>query len=198
MSPSHGPSPVPPADVVVFGGTGDLAVRKLLPATIRVIEPDGSDRERRYWSPPYVRDAAKASWSPEQWEEAVLDALRLAVKRRMVSDVEVGVLLSGGVDSSLVVGLLAEQGREASSVKRTLMTRGLIGRDKAALNAKDSAERIANHRSRGGVIGTPNEIVDQLGQYAEAGIQGVQLQWLDLDDLSGLELFASDVLPQLR
>ena len=32
MSPSHGPSPVPPADVVVFGGTGDLAVRKLLPA----------------------------------------------------------------------------------------------------------------------------------------------------------------------
>ena len=87
-------------------------VRKLPPATIRVIEPDGTDRERRYWSPPYVRDAAKASWSEGEWEEAVLDSLRLAVKRRMVSDVEVGVLLSGGVDSSLVVGLLAEQGQQ--------------------------------------------------------------------------------------
>ncbi|MEX2290697.1 MAG: N-acetylglutaminylglutamine amidotransferase [Mycobacteriales bacterium] len=86
-------------------------VRKLPPATVRVIEPDGTSRERRYWSPPYTRDPARASWSEGEWEEAVLDALRLAVERRMVSDVEVGVLLSGGVDSSLVVGLLAEQGQ---------------------------------------------------------------------------------------
>jgi asparagine synthase (glutamine-hydrolysing) len=41
----------------------------------------------------------------------VLDALRLAVKRRLVADVDVGVLLSGGLDSSLIVGLLAEQGQ---------------------------------------------------------------------------------------
>jgi asparagine synthase (glutamine-hydrolysing) len=87
-------------------------IRKLPPATMRVMEPDGTTRERRYWSPPYVRDADKAAWSAEEWEEAVLDALRLSVKRRMVSDVEVGVLLSGGVDSSLVVGLLAEQGQQ--------------------------------------------------------------------------------------
>jgi asparagine synthase (glutamine-hydrolysing) len=86
-------------------------VRKLPPATLRVLEPDGSTHERRYWAPPYAREAASAGWSAQEWEEAVLDALRLAVKRRMVSDVEVGVLLSGGVDSSLVVGLLAEQGQ---------------------------------------------------------------------------------------
>ncbi len=42
----------------------------------------------------------------------VLEALRLAVRRRMVADVPVGVLLSGGVDSSLIVGLLAEQGQQ--------------------------------------------------------------------------------------
>ncbi|CAN5788788.1 MAG: TIGR03560 family F420-dependent LLM class oxidoreductase [Thermomicrobiales bacterium] len=94
--------------------------------------------------------------------------------------------------------LLADVGREPASVKRTLMTRGLTGRNEAELAAKDTAERIANHKSRGGVIGTPNEIVDQLGRYAEAGIEGVQLQWLDLDDLSGLELIASEVIPQLR
>ena len=94
--------------------------------------------------------------------------------------------------------MLADVGREPATVKRTLMTRGLTGRNEAELAAKDTPERIANHKSRGGVIGTPNEIVDQLGRYAEAGIEGVQLQWLDLDDLSGLELIASEVIPQLR
>jgi asparagine synthase (glutamine-hydrolysing) len=86
-------------------------VRKLPPATVRVIERDGTTRERTYWAPPYSRVPERSGWSAQEWEERVLDALRLAVKRRMVSDVEVGVLLSGGVDSSLVVGLLAEQGQ---------------------------------------------------------------------------------------
>ncbi len=51
------------------------------------------------------------SWSAGDWEDAVLDRLRVAVERRMVSDVPVGVLLSGGLDSSLVVALLAEAGQ---------------------------------------------------------------------------------------
>ena len=97
---------VVPAPRTVLAG-----VRKLPPATVRVVEPDGTSRDRTYWQPPYTRDPDKASWSPRDWEEAVLDALRLAVRRRMIADVEVGVLLSGGVDSSLVVGLLAEQGQ---------------------------------------------------------------------------------------
>ena len=41
----------------------------------------------------------------------MLDALRAAVERRMVADVPVGVLLSGGLDSSLIVALLAEAGQ---------------------------------------------------------------------------------------
>ncbi len=98
---------VVPAPRTVLAG-----VRKLPPATVRVIEADGTSRDRTYWQPPYTRDPAKAAWSPQDWEQAVLDALRLAVRRRMVADVEVGVLLSGGVDSSLVVGLLAEQGQQ--------------------------------------------------------------------------------------
>ena len=87
-------------------------VRKLPPATLRVLEADGITRDTVYWSPPYERVPERAGWSAGQWEEAVLDALRVSVRRRMVSDVEVGVLLSGGVDSSLVVGLLAEQGQQ--------------------------------------------------------------------------------------
>jgi asparagine synthase (glutamine-hydrolysing) len=96
---------VPPPRTIVSG------VRKLPPATIRVIEPDGTTRDTIYWNPPFGRDPRDASVSREEWADRVLDALRLAVKRRMVADVPVGVLLSGGVDSSLIVGLLAEAGQ---------------------------------------------------------------------------------------
>ena len=96
---------VPPPRTIING------VRKLPPATMRVIEPDGTTRDKVYWNPPFARDPADAKVTAEEWRDRVLDALRVAVKRRMVADVPVGVLLSGGVDSSLVVGLLAEAGQ---------------------------------------------------------------------------------------
>ncbi len=96
---------VPPPRTIIEG------VRKLPPATIRVIEPNGESRDRIYWNPPFGRDPRDSGVSREEWADRVLDALRLAVKRRMVADVPVGVLLSGGVDSSLIVGLLAEAGQ---------------------------------------------------------------------------------------
>ena len=86
-------------------------VRKLPPATTLTIEPDGTRRERRYWRASFERDPARAGWSRRDWADAVHDALRVAVERRMVSDVPVGVLLSGGLDSSLIVALLAESGQ---------------------------------------------------------------------------------------
>ena len=97
---------VVPAPLTIYRG-----VRKLPPATVRVIQPDGSHTETVYWTPQFGRDPAKASWSDRDWEAALMDALRTAVKRRMVADVPVGVLLSGGIDSSIVVALLAEQGQ---------------------------------------------------------------------------------------
>ena len=87
-------------------------VSKFPAATIRVIEPDGTATDRRYWNPPYDRDPAEAGLSAEEWRDRVLESLREAVRRRMVSDVPVGVLLSGGVDSSVIVGLLAEMGQK--------------------------------------------------------------------------------------
>ena len=97
---------VVPAPRTIYRG-----VRKLPPATVRVIQPDGSHSDTVYWAPEFGRDPAKASWSTGDWEAALMDALRTAVKRRMVADVPVGVLLSGGIDSSIVVALLAEQGQ---------------------------------------------------------------------------------------
>jgi F420-dependent oxidoreductase-like protein len=110
----------------------------------------------------------------------------------------VGLALDGFQErSARLDDLLATAGRAPESVKRTIMTRGQIGRNDADLASQADAETIATRRARGAVIGTPNEIVEQLGRYAEAGVNGVQLQWFDMDDIGGLELFASTVLPQL-
>ncbi|MEU2116029.1 N-acetylglutaminylglutamine amidotransferase [Streptomyces sp. NPDC016459] len=95
-----------PAPRTVLAG-----VRKLPPATVRVVEPDGRHQDHRYWQPSYTRRSAFAGMDSEEWRDAVLTALRTAVRRRMVADVPVGVLLSGGLDSSLIVALLAEQGQ---------------------------------------------------------------------------------------
>jgi asparagine synthase (glutamine-hydrolysing) len=98
---------VVPAPRTILAG-----VQKLPPATVRVIEPDGSvGAERTYWEPDFSRDPDRADWTERDWEQALLSALRTAVDRRMVADVPVGVLLSGGIDSSLVVALLAEAGQ---------------------------------------------------------------------------------------
>ncbi|MET9505593.1 N-acetylglutaminylglutamine amidotransferase [Streptomyces sp. NPDC006622] len=86
-------------------------VRKLPPATVRVVEPDGRRRDIRYWQPSYTRRDEYAHLGADDWRDAVLDALRTAVRRRMVADVPVGVLLSGGLDSSLIVALLADEGQ---------------------------------------------------------------------------------------
>ncbi|MFI5953429.1 N-acetylglutaminylglutamine amidotransferase [Cryptosporangium sp. NPDC051539] len=85
-------------------------VRKLPPATVRVIEPDGRSTDTVYWQPAWSR-GEYAGLSSGAWSELVLERLRVAVERRMVADVPVGVLLSGGIDSSLVVALLAEAGQ---------------------------------------------------------------------------------------
>jgi asparagine synthase (glutamine-hydrolysing) len=96
---------VPPPRTILKG------VRKLPPATIRRLTPNGSAQDRRYWTPNYERKPGEGQLTREDWRDRVLEALRTAVRRRMVADVPVGVLLSGGVDSSVIVGLLAEEGQ---------------------------------------------------------------------------------------
>ncbi|WP_007516141.1 N-acetylglutaminylglutamine amidotransferase [Pseudofrankia saprophytica] len=96
---------VPPPRTILTG------VRKLPQATIRVIEPDGTSTDEVYWRPDFTRQSEQSSWSPADWRDAVGERLRTAVRRRMVADVPVGVLLSGGLDSSMIVALLAEAGQ---------------------------------------------------------------------------------------
>ncbi|WP_200209371.1 N-acetylglutaminylglutamine amidotransferase [Micromonospora coerulea] len=96
---------VPPPRTILRG------VAKLPPATVRVYEPDGRSHERVYWDPSFARADERADWSERDWQDALLESLTTAVRRRMVADVPVGVLLSGGLDSSLVVALLAGEGQ---------------------------------------------------------------------------------------
>lgn len=97
---------VVPAPLTILRG-----VQKVPPGTLVAIEPDGTRTETEYWSPDFSRSDERAGWSERDWEDAVLASLRTAVERRLVADVPVGCLLSGGVDSSLIVGLLAEAGQ---------------------------------------------------------------------------------------
>ena len=95
---------VVPSPLTILSG-----VDKLPPATVRTFEPDGSAFEDyAYWRPDFTRGQ---HLTPAAWPEAVLAGVRTAVDRRMVADVPVGVLLSGGLDSSFIVALLAEAGQ---------------------------------------------------------------------------------------
>jgi asparagine synthase (glutamine-hydrolysing) len=97
---------VVPAPATILRG-----VRKIPPGSLLAIEPDGRRVATTYWSPDFTRHDDRSDWSERDWEDAVLSSLRTAVERRLVADVPVGCLLSGGVDSSLIVGLLAEAGQ---------------------------------------------------------------------------------------
>jgi asparagine synthase (glutamine-hydrolysing) len=93
---------VVPAPRTVLNG-----IKKLPPATSMTVEPDGSLKQRAYWALDATRPAQ--ALSEEDWIAATRHVLGKVVERhRLASDVPVGVLLSGGLDSSLLVGLLAD------------------------------------------------------------------------------------------
>lgn len=97
---------VVPAPYTVLQG-----IRKLPPATLMKIQLDGRNEQRTYWQ--LSPRCTHPEYTEQDWNAAIHEALKQAVKRRkLASDVPVGVLLSGGLDSSLLVGLLAEQGVE--------------------------------------------------------------------------------------
>jgi asparagine synthase (glutamine-hydrolysing) len=94
-----------PAPLTILKG-----VRKLPPATTLTVEPNGERRQETYWRVEMGSRPEDKSMGESDWTQAVLDAMRKSVARRTIADVPTGALLSGGLDSSLVVALLAENG----------------------------------------------------------------------------------------
>ncbi len=86
-------------------------IKKLPPGYSMMTYADGRSISQPYWQLSIAMDDDKKSWDESQWTDAIHDSLMSAVKKRlMIADVPVGVLLSGGLDSSLLVALLAEAG----------------------------------------------------------------------------------------
>ncbi|MER3436516.1 MAG: LLM class F420-dependent oxidoreductase [Chloroflexota bacterium] len=91
---------------------------------------------------------------------------------------------------------LDEAGRPRHEVRRTLMTRVVIGRTDAEARQKLGLDPEMA-RQRGVIAGSPDAIVDQMGRLWEAGVSRLHAQWLDMDDIDGLELLASRVISQM-
>jgi len=94
---------------------------------------------------------------------------------------------------------VADAGRAADSMTYSACFVVAAGRDDAEVARRAAAigREVDELQTNTPLVGTPGEIVDKLGAFAEAGVQRVYLQMLDLSDLDHLELFAEGVVRQL-
>ena len=109
--------------------------------------------------------------------------------------------------SAALDDLLIAAGRQPGDVRRTLMTGIFFGRDLPALDRQLEGERkfrpelastprdelIAIMRQRNVIVGTPEMVAGQIAAYTQAGAQELMLQWLDQDDIEGLQALAEVV-----
>lgn len=94
--------------------------------------------------------------------------------------------------------LLAQQGRKPNDVKYSLMTRVFYGRDDAELKSLLGERDLQTLVSQGLIAGTASQVIDQLGQWVEAGVERFMLQWIELDDIDRMEAMAKEVLPHFH
>jgi F420-dependent oxidoreductase-like protein len=98
--------------------------------------------------------------------------------------------------SARLTEMLSAAGRNPHDVRRSMMTGVIFGKDDFALQEKLSARKrtVEELQARGAVAGSPGQVREQLKALEEAGLQRIMLQWLDLDDLAGLEALAKAVI----
>lgn len=93
--------------------------------------------------------------------------------------------------------LMDEAGRARDQLRRTLMTRVVFGRTDADVERKLAGESADELRSGGAIVGGASEVAESLNRLDEAGVQRVMLQWLETDDIDGMEEMGHSVLSQL-
>ncbi|PPV36540.1 N-acetylglutaminylglutamine amidotransferase [Ectopseudomonas oleovorans] len=98
---------VVPAPRTILAG-----VEKLPPATWMRIDANGKVEQKTWWTLQFGPQGEEVNFGFEEWRDRTLQTMREAVEIRQRAAVDVGVLLSGGVDSSMLVGLLREAGVE--------------------------------------------------------------------------------------
>lgn len=122
-----------PAPKTLFEG-----IYKLPPGHYAILNAEGQLSIHEYWD---VYDSAQPhpEWTSKQWQEALIEGLRESIKLRMVSDVPFGVFLSGGIDSSTNVALMAEQ------MDRPVQTFSIGYKGVERYNEFDHARAVAKH-----------------------------------------------------
>ncbi len=101
--------------------------------------------------------------------------------------------------NALLNDLLLEAGREPVYVKRSLMTNLVFGRTDQEVNRLLQAGVFGitsktELQENGIIVGTASEVIDQLGEFAAAGVEKIMLQWLDFEAIDRLNGFAQNVL----
>lgn len=96
--------------------------------------------------------------------------------------------------NSVLDGLLAAQGRPAHAVRRSLMSGMVFGRSDAEVTEKLGGRSPDNLKEAGVIVGTAGAVQEALARFAEAGVERIMLQWLDLENRDGFEALARAVL----
>lgn len=104
-----------------------------------------------------------------------------------------------GVQLGRVRDAVEKAGRAGDDIIYSAAFAVCAGGDEAQISRRADAigREVDELRANTPLVGTPAEIVDRLGPFAEAGVQRVYLQLLDAADLDHLELFASEVMRQV-
>lgn len=90
--------------------------------------------------------------------------------------------------------LLVEEGRNVADVRRSLMTGIVYADSEEELEAKLADRSREALRERGILVGIFPEIAQQVAALDEAGVQRLMIQWLEMDDMDGLETLAETLL----
>lgn len=92
--------------------------------------------------------------------------------------------------------MLTAAGRQPDSVRRSMMTTCIFGKDESALQEKIATRgrTLEELQQRGVIAGPPSAVKEQLHELEQAGLQRIMLQWLELDDLDGMDALAKTLL----
>lgn len=124
-----------PSPRTMFAGISKLAAAERM-----TVGAGGAIRRERYWEPMDADSSAAVSRISEQeMEERFLELLRASIRKRTMADVPFGVLLSGGVDSSTNVALMAEM------LSEPVRTFSVGFRGDGRYNELDHARAVARH-----------------------------------------------------
>jgi asparagine synthase (glutamine-hydrolysing) len=157
-----------------------LGVSKLAPGSVLTIDA-GEVREEPYWTYPEPNPDPQ-SRPIEEYADELLELLRAAVHDRLMSDVPLGAMLSGGVDSSLIVGLMAE----ASS--RPVVTFAVGFRE-------DEANELADARRVADTFGCEHHELEL--SVTENALELDELVWHLDEPIADLSALGFDVLSRL-